>query len=76
MRNVIIVKMKVPAISVQLSTDIMEKFGIGITKNGFYGLPEDLDYFFAQEVRDELEETFNQARDKWIDGDIEYLTTA
>jgi hypothetical protein len=75
MRLATVVKVDIPDINRTVSIDILENFGISVSKTGFVGLPEDLDFFFAQEMPmvSEMQDAFQIAKQKWEDGDIAYL---
>jgi hypothetical protein len=75
MRIAAIVRVSVPKISQEDVTDILETFGISVSKSGFIGLPEDLDFFFSQNVFEDaaLVSAFESAKQKWQDGDISYI---
>jgi hypothetical protein len=68
------VSIVIPNISRELSTKILENFGVSISKSGFIGLPEDLDFLFSQDFSNtELADIISAARIKWEDGDIAYV---
>jgi hypothetical protein len=75
MRIAVIVRVNVPYVDRKQVTDILETFGISISKSGFVGLPEDLDFFFSQDVFEtpDLISAFELAKQKWEDGEISYI---
>jgi hypothetical protein len=75
MRIAASVRVDFPKIGAEEKTKILESFGISVSRSGFIGLPEDLDFFFANHQFEDADQAaaFSKAQEKWIDGDISYI---